>query len=165
AATALVAVLALRAVPVAAGYGVSPEPWNTVAARVIAESRPGDCIAFYPQDARMAFQYYVGSGAGTIASSPRSILPVVRWRRVKPYVEDYVTLTPAQITRRSAGCRRMWFVSSHEGQANGPARSRAHRAQWFRLRGALERVFGRAPVEKFGYASAIHVQLLPGRKR
>ncbi len=58
----LAAVLAARAIPVARAYGVSPEPWQAVTARVLAASRPGDCIAFYPSDARMAFQYYVGTG-------------------------------------------------------------------------------------------------------
>jgi hypothetical protein len=57
----------------------------------------------------------------------------------------------------------MWFVSSHEGQPDAPAASLANRARFLRLRGDLERQYGRAPIVKFGYASAIHVQLLPGR--
>jgi mannosyltransferase len=163
AATALIAVLVLRAIPVAHSYGVSPEPWHAVTRRVMAESRPGDCIAFYPEDARMAFQYYVGTGAPAAQRAPRSILPAIAWGVVRPYVEEYATVSPVALGARAAGCRRMWFVSSHEGQADGPAKARAHRAQWLRLDAELERQFGAAPVQKYGYASTIHVQLLPGR--
>ncbi len=35
------------------------------------------------------------------------------------------------------GCARMWLVSSHEGQANGPPQARANRARWFRLAGSF----------------------------
>jgi mannosyltransferase len=156
---AVLAVLVLRAIPVAASYGVSPEPWQAVTNHVLTDTRPGDCIAFYPQDGRMAFQYYVGTGARA-SRAPRSILPVLPWGTVRPYVEDYATLSRSQILRRAAGCRRMWFVSSHEGQPSGPAPARANRAQWLMLRDTLESVFGSAPVRKYGYASAIHVELL-----
>ena len=157
----LVVVLAARAIPVVRAYGVSPEPWQAVTARVLAQSRPGDCVTFYPADARMAFQYYVGTGART-GTAPRSVLPVVPWGVVRPFVEDYAIPSPAALARRTAGCTRMWLVSSHEGQPNGPAVARAHRAQWFRLAGELQRRFGSGPVRKYGYASVIHVQLMPG---
>ncbi|HUZ85055.1 MAG TPA: hypothetical protein VMU66_10195, partial [Gaiellales bacterium] len=153
---ALVALIVARAIPLAASYAVSPEPWQKVTAIVLNAARPGDCIAFYPRDARMAFAYY----AGNDQRAPRSILPAASWSAVKPYVESYATLSPAQLAARSAGCRRMWFVSSHEGQPNGPAAARAHRAQWLALRAELEHRFGRAPVQVYGYASRIHLQLL-----
>jgi hypothetical protein len=159
----LVAVLAARAVPVVRAYGVSPEPWQAVTAQVLAQSRPGDCIAFYPADARMAFQYYVGTGAAA-RQAPRSVLPVAPWGVVRPYVEDYAVPAAAELARRTAGCERMWLVSSHEGQPNGPPVARAHRAQWFALSAALRRQFGAGPVIKHGYASVIHVQLMPGRR-
>ncbi|HEX4012124.1 MAG TPA: glycosyltransferase family 39 protein [Solirubrobacteraceae bacterium] len=160
---AVAAVVAVRAIPVGNAYGVSPEPWQRVTDQILAEARPGDCIAFYPLDARMAFQYYVGTGRAAVSRAPRSILPVIPWGVVRPYVEDYATLSPAQLARRAAGCRRLWFVSSHEGQPNGPAGARAHRAQWFALGAELARMFGSGPVRKFGYASVIHVQLMPRR--
>ena len=69
--------------------------------------------------------------------------PVLSWRRVKSYVEDYATLSPAQFARRAAtGCGRLWLVSSHEGEPDGPALSRAHRAAYFRLDAALQAMFG-----------------------
>jgi hypothetical protein len=158
----LTAVLAARAIPVARAYGVSPEPWQHVTATVLAQTQPGDCVTFYPADARMAFQYYVGTGSAT-RRAPRSVLPAVAWGVVRPFVEDYAIPTAAELARRSAGCTRMWLISSHEGQPNGPAQARANRARWLGLASELERRFGSGPVDKFGYASVIHVQLMPGR--
>jgi hypothetical protein len=158
----LVAVLAARAIPVVRAASVSPEPWQSVTDGVLAQARPGDCVAFYPADARMAFQYYVGTGAAT-RRAPRSVLPVISWGMVRPFVEDYAIPSSAALARRTAGCGRMWLLSSHEGQPNGPAQARINRARWFRLAGELERRFGSGPVRKYGYASIIHVQLMPGR--
>jgi hypothetical protein len=158
----LLVLVGLRASAVVLAYGVSPEPWQQTTAYVLDHARPGDCLAFYPEDARMAFQYYVGSGGKAIGRAPRSVLPVARWGVVRPYVERYRTLTPAQVVRTRSVCRRMWLVTSHEGQLDGPAASLANRARWLTLRAELERTYGRAPVKQFGYASAIHVQLLPG---
>jgi len=163
--TGLVAVLALRGLQLSASYGVSPEPWEPSTAYVLDRARAGDCVAFYPEDSRMAFQYYVGTGARRVGRAPRSILPVARWGRVIPFVEDYATLSPGQVRRRGARCRRLWFVSSHEGQPDGPARSRSNRARFLRLRARLDRAFGPGGVKQFGYAGAIHVQLLPGADR
>ncbi len=159
AAAGLVVALAVRAVPLVAAYGVSPEPWRAVTADVVGRAQPGDCIAFYPEDARNAFAYYVGSAA---RGAPRSILPALRWGKVKPFVERYATLTPSQLSAAGAGCRRLWFVSSHEGQKDGPAQSLANRAGYLRLDARLERAFGHGAIKQYGYASPIHVQLLPG---
>ena len=165
AAVGVVLVLALRALQVAPAYGVSPEPWSAVATRVLAQARPGDCLAFYPLDGRMAFQYYVARTPGGTQRAPRSILPVIAWRRAKSYVEDYQTLSPVQVARRVVACRRLWLVSSHEGQPDGPPLSRAHRAAYFRFDAALQAMFGLSPVQSYGYASTIHVQLLTIRRR
>ncbi|MGI8715199.1 MAG: glycosyltransferase family 39 protein [Solirubrobacteraceae bacterium] len=163
---ALVVALAVRAVPLIVSYGVSPEPWQTVTAQVLARARPGDCVSFYPQDARNAFQYYVGrAGAADARRAPRSILPAIAWDRVEPFVERYASLSSAQLSAAGAGCRRMWLVSSHEGQTDGPARSLANLALYHRLEAELQHAFGPGPVQQFGYASAIHVRLLAGQGR
>jgi hypothetical protein len=153
--------LALRAVPLTASYGVSPEPWRAATSAVLTRAQTGDCVAFYPLDGRNAFQYY----ARTSARSPRPILPALSWGEVKPFVERYATLSPAGISAATAGCRRLWLVSSHEGQRDGPARSLANRAGYLRLDADLERAFGRGRIEQYGYASPIHVQLLSGAGR
>ena len=62
-----------------------------------------------------------------------------------------------------ASCGRLWFVSSHEGEPNGPPTSLANRARYMALRASLARAFDPAPIAKFGYASAIHVQLFTRR--
>jgi hypothetical protein len=111
----------------------------------------------------MAFQYYVGTRTAVIARAPRSVLPVARWGRDQPFVEHYATLTPAQVTAVRASCGRLWFVSSHEGEPDGPVQSLAHRARYLALRASLARAFGPAPIAKLGYASAIHVQLFTRR--
>src|SRR4029077_5292494 len=96
----LVAMLAARAIPVLRAYGVSPEPWQDVTATVLAQTRPGDCVTFYPTDARMAFQYYVGTGAAA-GRAPRSVQPAIAWGVVRPFVEDYALPSPAQLARRT----------------------------------------------------------------
>ncbi len=160
---ALAGLIALRGAALQSSYGVSPEPWQQSTAYVLDRARPADCVAFYPSDGWMAFQYYVGTAAAGTGRAPRAILPVGRWGVARPFVERYAVLSPAQIARRAAGCRRMWFVTSHEGQVDGPAQSRQNRTRFLALRTALERAFGPGTVKQFGYAAAIHVQLLPGR--
>ena len=158
----VLAALLIRAAPLIASYGVSPEPWRQATAHVLAAARPGDCVAFYPEDGHNAFGYYVARDRAR-ERAPRSVLPALRWSATTPFVEIYATLTDRQIAGLTRGCRRMWLVTSHEGQANGPARSRRNRAGWHALRARLEQAFGHAPTRTFGYASAIHIQLLPGR--
>jgi mannosyltransferase len=162
---ALAVLLVLRGLQLAPAYATSPEPWREASAYVLAHDKPGDCIAFYPADGRMAFQYYFARRSDRTRRLPRPILPVVRFGIVRTYVEDYATLTPGQISRRGGSCRRLWFVSSHEGQPDGPARSRANRARFAQLQARLVHAFGRGRTRQFGYASAIHVQLLTGRGR
>jgi mannosyltransferase len=154
--SAFAALIALRALALAPSYGVSPEDWRAATAHVMAQSRPGDCIAFYPADGRMAFEYYRGTGNG----APRSVLPAVAWDQIKPYVEDYSTLTGGQLRRVASECNRLWLVSSHQGQANGPSGSRTNYAGYLMLRDALAKEF-RAPQRavSFGYAAPVRAQL------
>jgi hypothetical protein len=109
----------------------------------------------------MAFEYYAGQSARSLARAPRSVLPVIRWGVVKPYVEDYVTLSPAQISAVAGSCRRLWLITSHEGQLHGPsARSRSNWFGFIALRAALERAYREHDRVQFGYAATIHVDLL-----
>jgi hypothetical protein len=133
--SAVAVLIALRAVALAPTYGTSPEDWRAATAYVLHASRPGDCIAFYPLDASMPFDYYSG-------------------RPVRPYVERYDT---PQIP---SGCPRLWLVASHQGQPDGTAASRAHYATYVALRSALGREYVRRTTRRFGYASVIWVELL-----
>jgi mannosyltransferase len=152
------ALVALRAVPLADGYGVSPENWRQASRFVLARAVEGDCIAFYPLDARMAFQYYARGARGAV---PRSVLPVAPWSVVKSYAEDYETLSSARIADVRAECPRLWLVSAHEGQLHGPsAESRANRRRFVALRAALERSYATHTRVQFSYAATIHIDLL-----
>ena len=117
-------------------YAVSPEPWQQAASLVLQRTRPGDCIAFYPLDARMAFQYFFSRMSTPGFGAPREILPIAPWSSTQIFVERYYTLSEDQIARRGKGCRRLWFISSHEGQRSGPAKSRDHRARFLSLAGS-----------------------------
>jgi len=162
---ALAVLLALRALQVGPSYAVSPEDWRTATAYVLDRARAGDCIAFYPSDARMPFQYYVAASAAT-GRAPRSVLPAVPWSVMKPYVEVYATLGTGALARLRADCERMWLVWSHQGQRRGTSGSRADYARWVRLRTALQRELGGAGRSvSFGYAAPVTVQLFAGRGR
>ncbi len=157
--TAFVVVLALRALALAPSYGTSPEEWRGASAYVLARAQLGDCIAFYPSDGRMAFQYYVG-GRDAAARAPRPILPVARWGVIRTYVEDYSGLPEARVSRLPGQCPRLWLVSSHEGQPNGPAGSRVNYRRFIALRASLEHAYASHPRTKLGYAAVIRVELL-----
>jgi mannosyltransferase len=151
---AVAALLALRALVLAPSYGTSPEDWRATTAYVLDASRPGDCIAFYPLDGRMAFGYYVG--AGRAAGTPRSVWPALPWSTVRPYVEQYATPSASALTSR---CTRLWLVASHQGLPDGTAGSRAHYARYVALRSTLAREYGRRRTISFGYASVIWVDV------
>jgi uncharacterized membrane protein len=160
----LVLALLIRVVPLVAAYGVSPEPWGTVSALVLADARPGDCIAFYPEDGRNAFRWYLSRSAPAVRHrAPRDVLPAGGWSATRPYVEIYRTLPAARIAALRTSCSRMWLVSSHEGQQTGPPEAIRHRRQWLAFRARLEHVFGHGPRWTDGWASAIHVELMTGR--
>ena len=110
----------------------------------------------------MAFEYYVGRSDAD-ARAPRSVLPVLPWRVVKPYVEDYATLPDSRVPAIAASCPRLWLISAHEGQRRGP--SAESRGNWFRfvaLRASLERAYASHTRVQFSYAATIHVDLLSG---
>jgi mannosyltransferase len=133
----LALVLALRVVALTPSYGTSPENWRAATAYVTAAKRAGDCVAFYPLDARMPFAYY--------AHEP-----------VQPYIERYET------PRLPLGCRRVWLVVSHQGLPSGTATARAHFARYVALRSALTRQYRHHAVRAFGYASVIWVEVFYG---
>lgn len=131
---ALAILIALRLVALVPSYGTSPENWRAATAYVLHAARPGDCIAFYPLDASMPFDYYAH-------------------RPVEPHVEQYATPTVP------AGCPRVWLVASHQGLPTGTAGSRAHYAGYLAVRKSLARRYPDHTTRSFGYASVIWVEL------
>lgn len=154
----IAAVLTLRALQLAPSYGVSPEDWHGATAFVLAHSKPADCVAFYPSDGRQAFDYYVSSPA--LPRAPRPVLPTAPFTEVRAYVEEYATLSAAQLSAVKAECPRLWFISSHQGQPDGPAGSRANLARYRALRAALTAAYPISSTRYFGYAAPVRVQLL-----
>jgi hypothetical protein len=169
---ALGGLLALRALQLAPSYGVSPENWKAAERYVSAHTRPGDCIAFYPRDGRMPFDYYVRGGEAAagrpVMSSgvrvPRPVDPVTRWARTPPYVEDYSTPTNRQLTQIERSCPRLWFVASHEGQRHGPPVSRTNFIRYRVLGATLQLAYRTHHRRNFGWAAQIEVELLSARQ-
>lgn len=153
------AFLALRAVQLAPTYAVSPENWRAAAHYVLARAQPGDCIAFYPADGRMAFAYYFDAHGRVAPSSPRPVLPSAPWSTHPVYVEDYATLGPAGLRRVARTCPRLWLVASHQGQRSGTAASRADLARYHRLVQRLDADLRGRTTARFGYAAVIDVAL------
>jgi hypothetical protein len=157
----LAVLLVLRALPLIAAYGVSPEDWKSATGYVLTRAVPSDCIAFYPADAHMAFAYYVP--ARVKARAPRSVLPLAPWGGLRPYVEDYASLTGAELRQLPVRCPRLWFVASHQGQPDGPAAARANLGRFRALRATLRREYARSATATFGYAATIVVDRFASR--
>jgi mannosyltransferase len=161
---AVAVLIALRALQLAPSYGVSPEDWQGATSFVVQHAQPGDCVAFYPSDGHMAFQYYLPSRLGGTTDLrglvPRSVLPAAPWSRVRTYVEKYSVPSSGALARLPARCARLWFVSSHQGRVHGSPAARAEYHRYIAFRAALEREYGAHQARLFGYASAVRVELL-----
>jgi mannosyltransferase len=151
----LAALIALRALQLAPAYGVSPENWRGAAAYVIADAQPRDCVAFYPLDNRQAFRYYLRD----FVRAPRPILPRLAWRQVRPFVEDYASLSSAELTALPHQCRRVWLVASHEGKVGGPPVSHENYVRFLQLTSGLKSHYSVVRTLQFGEAGVVTVTL------
>jgi mannosyltransferase len=162
-AAVVVALIVLRALQLAPAYGVSPENWRAATSYVVGHGRAGDCVAFYPLDNRMPFQYYLAArGPAAVTAAPRPILPAVPWSQVRAYVEDYASLSAAQLAALRSRCARVWLLSSHEGAVGGPPVSHANYARLRTLVGALGRQYPHAASRSFGTAHTIALTVFTG---
>jgi mannosyltransferase len=152
-------IVGVRAYQLVPSYGVSPENWQATTLYVLKHARPGDCIAFYPSDGRMAFTYYLTHGPAVTAFVPRPVLPSTPLREVLPYVERYTTLDHLQLDRIAAECPRLWLVASHEGSRGGTRTSRVNYAKYLRLAGNIGLRYPTTTVRTHGWASPITVWL------
>jgi 4-amino-4-deoxy-L-arabinose transferase-like glycosyltransferase len=151
----LAALIVLRTLQLAPAYGVSPESWRAAASYVRSQTQAGDCAAFYPLDARMPFQYYLGTSDAALTP----ILPPAPWARVRPYVEQYASLSRSRLSQLPSRCRRVWLVSSHEGRVGGPPVSQGNHARFLQLRAGLRAEYARSRRTAFAYSGAIGVEL------
>jgi mannosyltransferase len=155
--------LALRAAVLLPTYGVSPENWKAAEAYVLAHARPGDCVAFYPLDARMPFDYYVRVRRQEFRA-PVPVDPVAPWYQPRPFVEEYAVPSGATIRRIESSCPRVWFVASHEGQIDGPQGSLTNYIRYRIFQDQLQSVYARHDTHIFGWAAEVAVELLFGRQ-
>jgi len=151
----VLALVVLRALQVAPSYGVSFENWRSATSYVLVRTRPRDCAAFYPQDSRMPFKYYLRGRS----SAPRSVLPQAPWSEVRSYVEDYSSLSRARVAGLPSSCSRVWLISSHEGKVGGPPASSADYKRYVLLQANLRMVYPRVNSRSFGYGGAVTIAL------
>jgi uncharacterized membrane protein len=159
---AVVVLLALRAVPLVSAYGQTGEPWGTAVAQVAAQSRAGEraCVAFFPQDGRNVFDYYMlrnrltpGNGVTTVNLRP--VWPALPFTTIKPYVERYALPSRQQLNTIIAGCPTLWLIASHVGDAQGPPLSEFHVLGYERLITALNTQYPHALMTLFGRPSQL----------
>lgn len=153
---AITLLLVLRSSPLTPSYGQSPEDWRSATAFVVnVAAAQGACLMFYPQDSRMAFDYYVRHGDLAQAAKLRSVLPAIPWTQVTPYVEQYAIPTKAQLRTIVNECPRLWLISSHQGQENGPRLSGLNYVKYERLVARLGWVYPHQNLVQFGYAARV----------
>jgi hypothetical protein len=118
----------------------------------------GQCVAFYPQDGRMALAYYLQddrtSGAGRLAP----VYPNLPWSSVRPYVERYATPSRARLRAIAGSCPVLWLIASHEGLRDGPPASVANYRRYLAFLSALRRLYPRSRERSFGWAAVIRVE-------
>jgi mannosyltransferase len=148
-------VLAVRAFQLVPSYGVSPEPWETATSYVLAASRGGACVAFYPQDGRMPFDYYVRPSPASRELTP--VLPSAPWSQITPYVERYAVPSRAGLAALARRCQTLWLLASHQGQRHGPPQSRVYYRRYRALLAALAGRYARQRGRSFGWAAVIRV--------
>jgi hypothetical protein len=147
----------LRALQLGPSYGVSPEPWSVAADYVRSAAADDQCVAFFPQDGRMAFDYYVQRGSASGAPNLVPVLPQRPWSSVSPYVERYSTLSGAQVAALASRCPVLWLIASHEGLRRGPPQSLANYVRYRALLAALSQAYPSRRARSFGWAAVIRV--------
>lgn len=152
---ALAALVVLRALQLGPSYGVSPEPWSRAVAYVSAYAGKGQCVAFYPQDTRMAFDYYIRDERAAGVLVP--VLPARPWSSVSPYVERYAAPVASRLGAIAHDCPVLWLIASHEGRRDGPSASLANYRRYRTLMAELGRLYARRRERSFGWAAVIRV--------
>jgi mannosyltransferase len=152
---AVAALIALRALQLAPAYGVSTENWRAATSHVIGGGQPHDCIAFYPLDGRMAFRYYLRN----FGQAPRPVLPGLPWHQLRPFVEDYASLTPIQLARLPQQCERVWLLVRHGGGAGGTTISTANHIRLEQLTRRLAQLYPASSTGEFGEAGLLTATL------
>jgi len=146
--------IALRAPLVGSTYNFSIDNWRAATVRVLNESAPGDCVAFYFNDGFIDFAYYLEhppAGIRSDAPIPRSVLPAFSFgsdptkRTIGSYpaiVESYQALDPSQIKQTASSCPDLFVLSNHDGHNSASAGSRRVWSRFVTMRNGLESAYG-----------------------
>jgi hypothetical protein len=162
-AAAFAVLIVLRVLQIVPSYGTSPEDWKAATAYVLSDTAATPaCVAFYPQDGREVLDYYLQRSAGTVAGrraelALRPVLPSLPLRAVRPYVEQYDTLTGGPLAAVSDECPVLFLLASHIGESSGTSVSRAHLARYDRLLQALSRRYISHSSRQFGWSAPVYV--------
>jgi hypothetical protein len=153
----------LRLLQIVPSYGVSPEDWKAAGAYVLTTTagQPA-CIAFYPWDGREVFDYYLLRANATTPGReadrpPLPVLPSLRYAVVKPFVEQYDSLSGARLAAVVKRCPVLFLLASHIGQSSGPPVSRAHLARYEQLLETLSGRYASDTTRSFGWAAPVYV--------
>ncbi|HUZ20099.1 MAG TPA: glycosyltransferase family 39 protein [Acidimicrobiales bacterium] len=155
--SACAGLVALRLVQVPPQYVQPIDDYAGATAYVLSSSRPGDCVAFYSNDGRVEFRYYLEHRSAAERSAdgpaPRPVLPAAPWSADPAVVEQYSSLSPSQLRAVESSCPRVWLVASHVGHPWGTAGSRANDARFEGLRGALAAAYPASATRDFASVS------------
>ncbi len=162
---AFAVLIALRLLQIVPSYGTSPEDWKAASAYVLtANAGQTACIAFYPQDGREVFDYYLRRKVGTKVGREAQrglvpVLPSLPFGAVRPYVEQYDTLTGGPLAAVTKRCSVLFLLASHIGESSGTALSRAHLASYDQLLIALAKRYASHSSRRFGWSAPVYVTL------
>ena len=145
-----VALVVLRFVQVPQAYGKSLEDWRSPTAYVLAGTRPGDCIAFFADDGRMPFEYYLHQQPAPPAVLPRPVLPPLPWSDNPVEVEVYTPIAASAYPGIAATCTRLFLVVSHQGSPYGTPRQRVTNRNYHHMLGVLHGYYPDVRVRRFG---------------
>ncbi|MBO0769114.1 MAG: glycosyltransferase family 39 protein [Solirubrobacterales bacterium] len=154
----LVLILALRLIVLVPNYGTSPEPWHAVVKRVLSVSRPSDCVAFYPQDGRMTFDYYRRGMKDGHTNAPRSVLPDAPWGHISTYLDAYTLPIRVTMSDWAVRCQRLWLISAKPGSPGTDSASRARNSGLGWLEQGLKHRFVPVSSQRYGWSSTILVR-------
>ncbi len=145
------ALVGLRLVQIPPTYGQPVDDWRSATGYVLAAARPGDCVAFYSNDGRVDFAYYLATAraAHEQVVAPRPVLPSAPWGENPAVIERYATLGPSALARVVASCPRTFLVAAHVGHLWGTPASRANAARFLSLRDRLAVAYPVHSVRRF----------------
>ena len=133
-------------------YGLPVDDWRAASSYVLSTARPGDCVAFFANDGYVDFSYYLSHRPSSFPAAgivPRPVLPARPFGGDPAIIEQYHTLSPAQILALRPGCDRVFMVESHDGSRIGTTASRHIRGEFLGMQAGFDRAYSQNTVAHF----------------